>query len=179
MPANTNPSLFISSSTQELIRSHCDLVGHRRSRRGSYAARRTWPRPSRVAAREQPEPGDHPVMTLTGLRSGSNVCLMHCPRCGSRMSPDWGPVGETLKCERGEMQLSRHMFERLRAYVAAPARERVGRSWDSPPTPGSWFCPACGVAAVADNGYLRCPDCAGVLNDYLYELVELHTHRGT
>lgn len=42
---------------------------------------------------------------------------------------------------------------------------------------GEWFCPGCGVAMVTEPGVaVSCPSCGQRLNEFLVELVELHSH---
>lgn len=80
-----------------------------------------------------------------------------------------------MECTRGEMALSVHMSQVLKAWVT------------SPPTPpkvalpeplrwGDFICPRCGVATQEAAGYVTCPKCGGALNGFLYELVEVNPH---
>lgn len=77
------------------------------------------------------------------------------------------------------MKLSPHMLARLQSYVEAAPADRTGRRWDNPLVGDAsrWFCPACGTSTELVDSYLTCTECGGVLNDYVYELFEMHQHR--
>lgn len=112
------------------------------------------------------------------LSPRGTLTRVRCPKCGAEMCPDRGSAGETERCPAGDMQLSRHLFNGLATYVTRPPEERTGKQWDRSPGPGPWYCPACGTPAKFEGGYLRCLECGGVLNGFVYELIELPAHRG-
>lgn len=104
---------------------------------------------------------------------------MYCPKCGDGLVETEG----TYVCVRGEMELSRHLADRLRAsFVSEPEipeepaerneiRYRVSLY-------GMRFCPGCGVHSVKKSPFdLRCPRCERSLSPFIYELTEFHPHR--
>lgn len=40
-----------------------------------------------------------------------------------------------------------------------------------------WYCPGCNAPMIANDGSVICPDCGGLLNDFVYRLIEFHPHR--
>lgn len=95
---------------------------------------------------------------------------MFCPRCGKPMEFADG----TFKCVSGDMPLSRHLHDRLSEVFVARTRSArpISLKWG-----GEWFCPGCGAAAPIDGAHVRCERCRECLDEFLYELVELHPHR--
>ncbi|HEX6369385.1 MAG TPA: hypothetical protein VF006_10660 [Longimicrobium sp.] len=99
---------------------------------------------------------------------------MFCPRCGTQTERRGGE----LVCPAGNMPLAPHTASRLAAAFvertatpsAEPLRYRAG---------GRWYCPGCGVRMVTEPHDVRCPRCTLHLNQFLVELVELHSHAGT
>jgi NADH pyrophosphatase NudC (nudix superfamily) len=97
---------------------------------------------------------------------------MFCPKCGEELTE----VNGELKCEPGEMGLSPKMrrdlgecfVERSRAPKEMTLGFRVG---------STWFCPGCGVRMEVEEGRVACPLCSSSLNEFIYELIELHPHR--
>ena len=81
----------------------------------------------------------------------------------------------TMKCARGEMAVSVHMSQVLKAWVTSPPKLRKG-GLQEPLRWGDFICPRCGVATQESAGYVTCPKCGGVLNGFLHELVELNPH---
>jgi rubrerythrin len=73
------------------------------------------------------------------------------------------------------MPMSKHVSDGL-----TECFERGERRPSEEPTKvasGEWFCPACGVAMLTTTGVeVRCPECARTLNEFVYELIELHPH---
>ena len=41
---------------------------------------------------------------------------------------------------------------------------------------GSCYCPACGVLVLEKDGYVRCPQCARSMNEFIFALIERHFH---
>lgn len=60
--------------------------------------------------------------------------------------------------------------ERTTMPSAEPRRYRVG---------GRWYCPGCGVRMITEPHDVHCPRCTLHLNEFLVELIELHSHGGT
>jgi hypothetical protein len=98
--------------------------------------------------------------------------LVYCPKCGDRMNTD----GNTLRCLRGDMLLSKKLYDGLldvfirsaRASSENPLGFKVG---------GKWFCPKTGAPLVEENGYIKCKECGNSLNEFISPLVELHPHK--
>ena len=94
--------------------------------------------------------------------------ILFCPKCAAAMKH----VDDYLTCVDGDMPLSRNLENillnrfgtQVQSFAPAP-----------PPAHGKWFCPACRVALDASIG---CPVCGGTLKDLLFQLVEIHPHRG-
>ena len=68
---------------------------------------------------------------------------MHCPKCGEPLKEERG----VFLCERGQMELSRFMAERLYSGFVTKTEEpeefrfhQSGYRFG-----GHWFCPGCGV----------------------------------
>ena len=74
------------------------------------------------------------------------------------------------------MGLSESLEKRLtECYVSrldAPRERRL-----SIQVGGQWFCPGCGVPTIEDDGFLRCPRCKLALNEFIFQLVEIHPHK--
>jgi hypothetical protein len=83
-------------------------------------------------------------------------------------------VDGTFMCVAGDMPLSRHLHDELSAVFVHRARSARPRSLD---WGGVWFCPGCGVEATTDQQHVRCGQCGEYLDEFLYELVEIHPHR--
>ena len=97
---------------------------------------------------------------------------MYCPRCGDEMAAD----GSTLKCERGEMQLSRAMFEKLNEAFVLKTRTTKDTRF-SFEVGGKWFCPGDGAEMIEHEGRLECSQCGASINEFVHGLIELHMHR--
>jgi len=102
---------------------------------------------------------------------------MYCPKCGDPLTDERG----VFLCERGEMQLSKNMGERLYSCFVSKAEEpeefrftEAGYRFG-----GQWFCPGCGVLTREEEpGAVRCPQCGRNMGKYLHQLIELHPHAG-
>ena len=96
---------------------------------------------------------------------------MFCPKCGDELQE----VNGELACARGGMALSKSIERRLvEAYVVkcrVPSESQAKFRWG-----GSWFCPGCGVSAKESEGRVRCPQCLLSMNEFLYELIQVHPH---
>jgi hypothetical protein len=100
------------------------------------------------------------------------IQTLYCPKCGDSMSVADG----TLKCERGDMALSERLCEDfLDVYV-----RRTKTSSERPlsfKAGGSWYCPENGRPLVEKNGMIRCDQCGNALNQFIYQLIEVHPHK--
>jgi phage FluMu protein Com len=97
---------------------------------------------------------------------------MFCPKCGNELVR----VGESLTCIEGKMVLDHFLEKRLtECYVSRVDTPRERRF--SFQVGGTWFCPGCGVAAVESDGFVRCPECKLLLNEFIPRLVEIHPHK--
>jgi hypothetical protein len=98
------------------------------------------------------------------------IAIVFCPKCGQPMSI----VDGTFTCVAGEMQLSGSLHDTLSEVFVARARRARPRAlnWG-----GNWFCPGCGVPAKTETEHVRCARCGEYLDEFLYQLVELHPHR--
>jgi hypothetical protein len=98
---------------------------------------------------------------------------MYCPKCGDVLKRR--PNGE-LACERGEMVLSQNLERGLQECFV----DRTRTPRDEPfsfAIGGKWWCPGCGVQAEEfKRGDLRCTSCGLSLREFVYDLIELHTH---
>jgi uncharacterized Zn finger protein (UPF0148 family) len=99
---------------------------------------------------------------------------MFCPWCGSPTERRGGetvcPAGNMPFAPRTAARLSAAFVERTATPSAEPLRFRAG---------GRWYCPGCGIRMISEPHDVRCPRCALHLNEFLVELVELHSHGGT
>jgi hypothetical protein len=97
---------------------------------------------------------------------------MYCPKCGDLLEQ----INGVWTCRRGDMPLSDHLSAalvdryvlKIRASEHRPAPFRWG---------GVWYCPGCGVQAQERDGLVACHECGESLNEFLYELIELHPHK--
>jgi hypothetical protein len=95
--------------------------------------------------------------------------------CGDPLTEQQG----VFLCERGQMQLSKDMAERLYSCFVSKAEEagefhftQAGYRFG-----GRWF--GCGVLMHAEEpGAVRCPQCRRNIGKYLHQLIELHPHAG-
>jgi rubrerythrin len=102
---------------------------------------------------------------------------MYCLKCGD--SPK--EQQNVFLCERGEMELSKYMAERLYSCFVSKTEEpeafrftEAGYRFG-----GRWFCPGCGVLMnEKEPGAVRCPQCGRNIGKYLHQLIELHPHAG-
>lgn len=108
-------------------------------------------------------------------RASGLLTRMRCPRCGDvlmRRASDG-----TLRCPRGDMDLSVNAAEAIEAYCSSPPGP-IGERSTSVDWGGRWFCPRDGRLMDAATGELpRCSSCGGSLsNGLLYQLIESHVH---
>lgn len=97
---------------------------------------------------------------------------MYCPKCGDVLTE----TPEGIVCQKGNMQLSAHLSNQLEeCYVKGARKPRDFRFGFQ--VGGTWFCPGCGVQIVEQEGTLSCPKCRRSINEFVRELVELHSHR--
>ena len=96
---------------------------------------------------------------------------MYCPKCGEELSE----TEEGFVCEPGRMPLSQVLGQLLWECYVAETREPRDFRFDFT-VGGQWFCPACGVPTREEEGSVRCPECGRSLNEFIHNLVELHTH---
>jgi hypothetical protein len=102
---------------------------------------------------------------------------MCCPKCGDSLKEQGG----VFLCERGQMELSQFMAERLYSGFVSKTEEpedfcftKAGYCFG-----GQWFCPGCGVLMNEEAlGAVKCPECRRNIGKYLRQLVELHPHAG-
>ena len=84
-------------------------------------------------------------------------------------------------CERGQMELSQFMAERLYSGFVSKTEEpedfrftKAGYRFG-----GQWFCPGCGVLMNEETpGAVKCPERRRNIGKYLRQLVDLHPHAG-
>jgi len=100
---------------------------------------------------------------------------MYCPKCGDSMKEQRG----VFVCERGQMELSQFMAERLYAGFVGKTEQpedfRIAN--EGCRFGGQWFCPGCGVLMNEETpGAVKCPQCKRNIGKYLRQLVELHPH---
>ncbi len=102
---------------------------------------------------------------------------MYCPKCGDSLKEDRG----LFLCERGQMELSPFMAERLYSGFVTKTEDpkdfrftKEGYHFG-----GLWFCPGCGVLMNEEEpGAVKCPQCLRNIGQYLQQLMELHPHAG-
>lgn len=80
-------------------------------------------------------------------------------------------------CRRGDMPLSPRLsaafVDRYVLKSRAPAEHRrAAVRWG-----GVWYCPGCGVRLEERDGSVACHECGQSLNEFLYELIEVHPHK--
>lgn len=103
---------------------------------------------------------------------------LFCPKCGDLMVPS----GDTMKCVKGEMELSQRLFLAFKECYLDKTRspQNLTFTYKGKPHPvgGGWFCPECGVEIVeAKTGVLNCPECSKSLVGFIYDLIERHPHK--
>src|SRR5690242_9415664 len=103
---------------------------------------------------------------------------MYCPRCGDVLKTS--ESGEVF-CERGQMSLSQHLYQRLaECYVENLRRPKdvVFIHKGKPHSVGSpWYCPGCGIEIHESSpGTLVCAKCTRSIVEFVRELVELAPH---
>jgi hypothetical protein len=80
-----------------------------------------------------------------------------------------------VTCLPGDIRLSQKMHDGLSEVFIA--RTRRGRAHPFP-WGGRWFCPGCGGPMKTDSEHVRCETCGEYLDEFIYQLVEVHPHRG-
>lgn len=98
---------------------------------------------------------------------------MHCPKCNAQLIRE---SDGTLACVPGRMAISRHLSNGLTECFESGGARRPSEG-PTKVASGEWFCPACGVAMLTSREVeVRCPKCTRTLNEFVYELIELHPH---
>jgi hypothetical protein len=77
---------------------------------------------------------------------------------------------------RGEMGLSKHLADGLFEVYVKETRSASTRAL-SFGVGGTWFCPGCACRLSEREDTVICDRCGHSLNEFIYELVELHRHR--
>jgi predicted RNA-binding Zn-ribbon protein involved in translation (DUF1610 family) len=96
---------------------------------------------------------------------------VYCPKCGDELEQADG----VWLCRRGDMPLSSHVAQRLLNVYVRKVRDSVPKprlKWG-----GDWWCPGCGRRLSEEDGLVECKQCRQSLNEFLYELIEVHPHR--
>lgn len=97
---------------------------------------------------------------------------MFCPKCNEKLiHTDLGS-----HCIKGDMYLSQVLTERLKQCFILK-NEKPKDLHFSFEVGGSWFCPKDGVEMIENNGYIKCSKCNLTLNEFIYQLVEVHPHK--
>jgi hypothetical protein len=96
---------------------------------------------------------------------------MFCPRCGESLEE----INGWLTCRKGNMELSTHLAEGLKACFIDKKRNPSDKPFTFK-VGGRWSCPGCGVPMVEHAGLIQCPTCSLCLNEFIYNLVERHPH---
>ena len=98
---------------------------------------------------------------------------MFCPKCGREMKQ----TERGLKCEFGDMPLSRDLERRLTECYVTKIRQPRELQF-SFGVGGKWYCPEDGVLMPeVAKGVVRCPQCRRNFNEFVGALIELHPHR--
>jgi hypothetical protein len=96
---------------------------------------------------------------------------MHCPKCGNRLARE----GATWTCARGNMPLSQRLNDLFEArFISGTDARKPGEM--SYHVGVTWYCPGCGIAMDEAEGNIACSRCGGMLNDVIWDLIELHPH---
>jgi hypothetical protein len=78
-------------------------------------------------------------------------------------------------CLRGGMGLSEIVSRGMMDVYVKKSRSSVERpstfTWG-----GVWYCPGCGIQLSEHEGLVACGQCGQSLNEFLWQLVELHPH---
>ena len=98
---------------------------------------------------------------------------LHCPYCGRGLTWKDG----VLRCQVGGMELSEQLRKKLtECYV-----DQVRVPSHLPPVEAlvseeeRWHCPQC-ARVLTGKPLLSCESCGKYLNEFLFELIELHPH---
>jgi hypothetical protein len=84
-------------------------------------------------------------------------------------------VDGTFTCVEGDMPLSKKLHDSLSEVFVDRSRDarRQPLNWG-----GQWFCPGCGCQATTAVDHVRCGTCGQYLDEFLYQLIEVHPHGG-
>jgi hypothetical protein len=106
--------------------------------------------------------------------ANSNPSEMYCPKCGEPLKT----TESLFVCERGQMQLSESMAERLDSGLVSKTEEAEELHFDNGGCGGSGSV-RCGVLMNEEwSEAVMCPRCWGNSGKYLRQLSELHPHKG-
>jgi predicted amidophosphoribosyltransferase len=112
------------------------------------------------------------VCATLRLRSMDGDWEMFCPKCGETLEQ----IDGAWTCRRGGMPLSPRLSAGFTdVYVLKTSTAQPGRAtflWA-----GTWYCPGCGIQTEEQAGTVVCPRCRQSLNEFLYDLIELHPHK--
>lgn len=97
--------------------------------------------------------------------------MMYCPRCANVLITS----GDTLYCDRGNTYFSEFLSKRLSECFESKIRVPDDKAFNAE-IGGVWYCPSDGSKISERNGVLRCPSCKLSLNEFIYQLVERHSH---
>lgn len=96
---------------------------------------------------------------------------MFCPKCGDKLVR----TGRELTCVKGKMGLSQNLEKRLTdCFILKIDKPKEFKF--SFVVGGNWFCPDCGVKEIEKEGFICCPHCGLSLNEFIFQLVEIHPH---
>jgi uncharacterized Zn finger protein (UPF0148 family) len=98
---------------------------------------------------------------------------MFCPKCGTLFERK----GDELYCPKGDMHLSKNLEKGFMEVFIERTRTQVLKSF-SFKVGGTWFCPSCGNQMLESEGIIHCANCDLNLNEFIVQLVELHSHSG-
>lgn len=94
--------------------------------------------------------------------------MVHCPHCGERMIES----ANGLTCQPSGMVMSHRLRDGLTDVFVTRVRPGL-RNLDDVRLGGSFYCPGCGTAMQDAT----CSSCGGVLDEFIWQIVELHPHQ--